>query len=45
MVTLLLVVIGTLPAWPYSTKLGYYPSGVSGVILLGIALMVLAGRL
>jgi Protein of unknown function (DUF3309) len=45
MVALLLVAIGTLPAWPYSTKLGYYPSGVSGAILLGIALMVVAGRL
>ena len=45
MVALLLVAVGTLPAWPYSTKLGYYPSGVSGAILLGIALMVVAGRL
>jgi len=45
MVALLLVAIGTLPAWPYSSKLGYYPSGVSGAILLGIALMVVAGRL
>ena len=45
MVILLLVAIGTLPAWPYSTKLGYYPSCVSGAILFGIALMVVAGRL
>ena len=45
MVTLLLVALGTLPAWPYSTRLGYYPSGASGAILFGIASMVVAGRL
>jgi len=45
MMTLLLVVIGTLPAWPYSTKLGYYPSGVSSAILFGLAVLVVAGRL
>lgn len=45
MVMLLLVVVGTLPAWPYSTRLGYYPSCVSGAILFGIALLVVAGRL
>ena len=45
MVALLLVAIGTLPAWPYSAKLGYYPSGISGAILFGIACMVVVGRL
>lgn len=45
MAALLLVAIGTLPAWPYSAKLGYYPSGISGAILFGIAWMVVVGRL
>jgi hypothetical protein len=45
MAMLLLVVVGTLPAWPYSTKLGYYPSCVSGAILFGLAVLVVAGRL
>ena len=45
MVALLLVAVGTLPAWPYSAKLGYYPSGISGAILLSIAWMVVVGRL
>ena len=30
---LLLLVIGALPAWPYSAGWGYYPSGL-GVVLL-----------
>jgi len=37
---LLLLVIGALPAWPYSTGWGYYPSGL-GVILLIVLLVVL----
>ena len=37
---LLLLVIGALPAWPYSTGWGYYPSGL-GVVLLIVLLVVL----
>jgi len=31
---LLLLLIGALPTWPYSTGWGYYPSGGLGLILL-----------
>ena len=37
---LLLLVIGALPAWPYSTGWGYYPSGL-GVLLLIVLLLAL----
>lgn len=37
---LILLVIGALPAWPYSTGWGYYPSGL-GLILLIVLLLVL----
>jgi Protein of unknown function (DUF3309) len=37
---LLLLVIGALPTWPYSTGWGYYPSGL-GVVLLIVLLIVL----
>ena len=37
---LLLLVIGALPTWPYSTGWGYYPSGL-GVILLIVLLVIL----
>jgi len=40
---LLLLVIGALPAWPYSTGWGYYPSGL-GVLLLIVLLLVLLRR-
>lgn len=44
-VVLLLLVIGALPAWPYSTGWGYYPSGGLGLILLIILLLVIFDRL
>ena len=39
LVVLVLVLIGSLPAWPYSRGWGYYPS--SGVGVLVVVLLVL----
>lgn len=41
-VLLVLLIIGALPAWPYSGGWGYYPSG--GLILLLVVILVLASR-
>ncbi|HEY2568491.1 MAG TPA: DUF3309 family protein [Candidatus Udaeobacter sp.] len=38
---LLLLIIAALPAWPYSTGWGYYPSGGIGLILVIVLLVVL----
>ena len=38
---LLLLVIGALPAWPYSTAWGYYPSGLGVVLLIVLLVIVL----
>jgi len=40
---LLLLLIGALPTWPYSTNWGYYPSGGLGLILLIVLLEILLG--
>lgn len=40
-IILLLLLIGALPAWPYSAGWGYYPSGGFGLILLIVLLVVL----
>lgn len=45
LVVLILLVIGALPAWPYSTGWGYYPSGGLGLLLLVLILLVLFDRL
>ena len=41
LILLVLLLIGALPAWPYSTGWGYYPSGGLGLILLIVLLVVL----
>ena len=40
-VLLLLLVLGALPTWPYSTGWGYYPSGLGLVILIVLAVLLL----
>jgi hypothetical protein len=44
-ILLILILIGALPAWPYSAGWGYYPSGTLGVILLVVIVLALTGRL
>ncbi|PYJ07201.1 MAG: DUF3309 domain-containing protein [Verrucomicrobia bacterium] len=39
LILLVLLLIGALPAWPYSTGWGYYPSG--GLIVLIVLIVVL----
>ena len=45
LIVLILLLIGALPAWPYSTGWGYFPSGALGLILLVVLIMALTGRL
>jgi hypothetical protein len=41
---LILILLGALPSWPYSRSWGYGPSGIVGVILLVILILILMGR-
>ena len=43
-IVLILLLIGALPSWPYSTGWGYYPSGTLGLVLIIIVVLVLLGR-
>lgn len=43
-VILILLLIGALPAWPYSGGWGYYPSGGLGLLLIIVLILVLLGR-
>jgi uncharacterized protein DUF3309 len=45
LVILILLLLGALPTWPYSTGWGYYPSGGLGLVLLIIVILALTGRL
>jgi hypothetical protein len=44
-VLLVLMLIGALPTWPYSTGWGYYPSGTVGLVVLVVLILVLTGRI
>lgn len=44
-VLLILFLIGSLPAWPYSAEWGYGPSGILGTIVIIILILALLGRL
>ena len=45
MMALLVVGLAALPAWPYSVKWGYYPTGVCGLVVLTLAALAFIGRL
>ena len=42
---LILILIGALPRWGYSTSWGYGPSGLVGTILVVVLILLLLGRL
>jgi len=44
-IILILLLIGALPTWPYSTGWGYYPVGGVGLILLSLIILALVGRI
>jgi hypothetical protein len=44
LVILILLLLGALPAWPYSRGWGYYPSGGLALVLLIVVVVLLMGR-
>jgi hypothetical protein len=45
LIILVILVIGAIPAWPYSTGWNYYPSGVLGIVLIVVLVLVLMGHI
>jgi hypothetical protein len=45
LIILVLLLLGALPAWPYSTGWGYYPSGGIGLILLIVIILAVVGAI
>jgi hypothetical protein len=45
LIILILLLIGAIPAWPYSRGWGYGPSGIAGVILIVVLILLLTGRI
>ncbi len=44
LIVLVLLLVGGLPNWGFH-KLGFAPSGIAGVVLLVVVIMLLTGRL
>jgi hypothetical protein len=45
LVILVLILIGALPAWPYSSGCGYYPSGGIALVEVVLVVLLLMGRI
>jgi hypothetical protein len=45
LVVLILIVVGALPSWPYSSGWGYGPSGIAGLVVIVLIVLLLMGRL
>jgi hypothetical protein len=45
LIVLILVLIGAFPTWPHSRSWGYLPSGIVGLLVLVLVVMLLTGRL
>lgn len=45
LILVILLLIGAVPAWPYSRGWGYGPSGLLGAVLLILIVLLLLGRL
>ena len=43
-ILLILLIVGALPTWPYSSGWGYYPSGGLGLVLIVLLILFLTGR-
>jgi hypothetical protein len=44
-IVLILLLIGALPTWPYSSGWGYYPGGGLGLVLIIVLILALSGRI
>jgi hypothetical protein len=45
LIIIILLLLGAVPTWPYSRGWGYGPSGILGVILIIVVIMLLTGRM
>lgn len=45
LIIVILLLIGTIPSWPYSRGWGYGPSGGIGLVLLVLVVLLLMGKI
>jgi hypothetical protein len=45
LILLVLLLVGAMPAWPYSRGWGYAPTGIFGLLVVILLVMLLTGTL
>lgn len=45
LIILILLLVGALPAYPYSRKWGYAPTGILGTVLIVLLILLLLGAI
>jgi len=45
LIALILILVGLIPTWPHSRNWGYAPSGVIGIGVLVVLILLLMGRI
>ena len=45
LIVLILILLGALPTWPYSSRWGYGPSGGVGIIVIILVVLLVMGRI
>jgi len=45
LIILIILLFGSVPAWPHSRNWGYYPSGGLGLVVLILVILLLMGRI
>lgn len=45
LIVLILILIGVLPTWPHARSWGYGPSGIAGIVVLVLIVLLVTGRL
>lgn len=45
LIVLVLILVGAFPAWPHSRSWGYGPSGITGLVVVILIILLVTGRL
>jgi hypothetical protein len=45
LIILIVLLLGAIPSWPYSRGWGYGPSGILGIVLIVVIVLLLTGRM
>jgi hypothetical protein len=45
LIILILFLVGAFPSWPHSRNWGYGPSGLSGVLVIVLIVLLITGRI